>query len=431
MSKVFESWGRYPKARHSVVAALRERLPEAPAGCSLLPFGLGRSYGDSCLNDGNALIDTAPLGYFRHFDAETGMLRCEAAVSLDEILKVFVPRGWFLPVTPGTRFVTVGGAIANDVHGKNHHGAGSFGHQLLRFELLRPEGVRLECSREKNADLFRATIGGLGLTGLITWAEFRLKRIMNPLIDSETIKFSSLKEFFALSEESGAFEYSVSWIDCLSPGGRGLFMRGNNNRTIEAATLPVHRSKSLTFPLEAPGFLLNPLTVRAFNALYYGKQRQQMVRKTVHYEPFFYPLDAVLEWKRMYGRRGFLQWQCVVPFGEGADALGEILSMISASGKGSFLAVLKTFGDVAPLGLMSFPRKGVTLALDFPNDGAATFALLDRLDTVVRSVGGAIYAAKDARMSPETFAVSYPAAQEFAKHIAPGFSSSFWRRVTA
>ncbi|NMC63870.1 MAG: FAD-binding oxidoreductase [SAR324 cluster bacterium] len=435
MKKRFESWGRYPKERHTVIpVSSRTELPVLQSGQTMLPFGLGRSYGDSCLNHQNVLLDTGPLSYLLDFDQQTGLLRCEAGISLDEILRVFVPRGWFLPVTPGTRFVTVGGAIANDVHGKNHHCAGAFGQHVLRFGLLRSDNKHLECSPNQNSDLFNATIGGMGLTGLITWAEIKLKAIKNPLIDSETVKFTNLKEFFELSEESEKkYEFSVSWVDCLAKGdslGRGLFMRGNTNNEIDPLLLKPHRSLSLTFPFEAPSALLNNFTIRAFNCAYYGKQRKREIKKTVHYEPFFYPLDAMLEWNRMYGKRGFFQWQCVVPYGQGSGAIEEIFKLIADSGKGSFLAVLKTFGDIPSPGLMSFPRKGVTLALDFPNDGPPTLELMDRLDQVVCSVKGAIYAAKDARMSPKTFRVSYPRAEEFSKFIDPKFSSSFWRRVT-
>lgn len=435
MKKVFESWGRYPKASHTVLPVVsRTKLQALPKEQTVLPFGLGRSYGDSCLNNGNIILDVSPLSYFLDFDETTGILRCEAGVSLDEILTVFVPRAWFLPATPGTRFVTVGGAIANDVHGKNHHCAGTFGCHVLRFGLLRSNGDNLECSPEKNKDLFSATIGGLGLTGLITWAEIKLKKIKNPLFDSETVKFANLDEFFAISEESESkYEYSVSWVDCLAKGaslGRGLFMRGNTNNEIDPKDIKARRALTVSFPFEAPSFLLNNLSIKAFNCLYYAKQQKREVAKTVHYEPFFYPLDAILEWKRMYGKRGFLQWQCVVPYAEGSDAIKEIFRMISDSGKGSFLAVLKTFGDIPSPGIMSFPRKGVTLALDFANDGRETFALLDRLDAVVRSVKGAIYPAKDARMSPETFEVSFPQLNKFKPYIDPKFSSSFWRRTT-
>ncbi len=435
MKKVFESWGRFPEAAHKEVVQFRrsDGLSRLPPGMSVLPFGLGRSYGDSCLNNENALLDTASLAYVQEFDNETGVLRCEAGVSLDEILTVFVPRGWFLPVTPGTRFVTMGGAIANDVHGKNHHCAGAFGKHVRRFGLLRSDGSSVECSPSSNADLFNATIGGLGLTGLITWAEIQLKKIRNPMIDSETVKFGNLDEFFAISEESEKYEYSVSWVDCVSKGdalGRGLFMRGSSNTTVDRKDLKPRKSLTLTFPFEAPSFLLNPLTIKAFNIAYYGKQRAKEVKKTVHYEPFFYPLDAVLEWKRMYGKRGFLQWQCAVPYGDGGAAIKEIFRLIADSGKGSFLAVLKTFGDIPSPGMLSFPRNGVTLALDFANEGDKLHTLLDSLDGIVRSVKGAIYAAKDARMSKETFNISYPRAHEFSKFIDPKFSSSFWRRVT-
>lgn len=429
----YESWGRYPKVTNQTV--LRATSPSAPLplpsdNLSVLPFGLGRSYGDSCVNDNNAIIETSGLSNLISFNAETGVLRAESGVNLATILEVFVPRGWFLPVTPGTKFVTLGGAIANDIHGKNHHRAGTFGCHVTRFGLLRSTGEHLTCSPTENTQLFRATIGGMGLTGLITWAEIQLRAIRSPYLDTRTIKFKNLDDFIQVSKENDPiYEYSVSWVDCTTEGenlGRGLFMAGNfSERTKSKKPL----SLSLPFPCEAPSWLLNSLFMRSFNTLYYNKQRSRTVDALTHYEPFFYPLDAILNWNRMYGSRGFFQYQFVVPFDSDGRTIKEIFTRITRSKRASFLAVLKTFGDVPSPGIMSFPRKGITLALDFPNQGAPTLKLMEQLDEVVLQAGGSLYPAKDARMSHAGFIQSHPRLAEFEPHIDPRFSSSFWRRV--
>lgn len=431
--RTFESWGRYPKVRDQHVVQTvspKAPLPLPSDGRSVLPFGLGRSYGDSCLNENNAVIDTSGLSCFISFDEKDGVVKAEAGVSLATILEVFVPRGWFLPVTPGTKFVTLGGAIANDIHGKNHHKAGTFGRHVLSFGLLRSDGVHRTCSPKENTELFNATIGGLGLTGLMTWVELQLVPIQSPYLDTRTIKFRNLDEFFDISATSDElFDYSVSWVDCTSEGdnlGRGLFMAGNFSERRKAKT---HTMPSLPFPCDAPSWLLNSYFMRSFNMLYYNKQLKHTVDALTHYEPFFYPLDAILNWNRMYGKRGFFQYQLVVPFDQDRNIIKEIFRRITRSKRASFLAVLKTFGSVGSPGLMSFPDKGVTLALDFPNDGAPTLALMNELDQIVKDARGRIYAAKDARMSPEMFKLSYPRYEEFMKYIDPKFSSSLWRRV--
>lgn len=431
LTTAIASWGRYPQvAQHSQRLAWScEPLPRP--GSALLPFGLGRSYGDSCLNDQHTLLLTRGLDRFLAFDRKNGLLRCESGVSLAEILALVVPHGWFLPVTPGTKFVTVGGAVANDVHGKNHHRAGSFGNQLRAFELLRSDGRRLRCAAEENADYFTATIGGLGLTGLITWVELQLKPIVSPLIEHEVIRFSGLAEFFALSLQSAeSHEYTVAWIDCLASGnalGRGHFIRGNHATT--GAPLRPSKPPWLTIPCNLPRRTLNPLTLHAFNRAYYWRQPRKSKHRRSHYDPFFYPLDAVNHWNRLYGRPGFFQYQCVVPFAEGPGPIQEILAAIAAARQGSFLAVLKTFGSIPSRGLLSFPRPGVTLALDFPNRGAATLNLFTRLDALVGQAGGALYPAKDARMSPAIFRLSFPRLEQFIPFLDPSFSSTFWRRV--
>jgi FAD/FMN-containing dehydrogenase len=434
----YASWGNYPLAHAKSVLSLRwrhEPLPEREAGTTLLPYGLGRSYGDSCLNDGGTLVDASGLDRFIAFDPASGLLRCEAGVTHAGLIAEFVPRGWFPPVTPGTRWVTVGGSIANDIHGKNHHHAGSFGCHLSRFELLRSNGERLVCSPDEHGELFRATIGGLGLTGLITWAEIRLRRIPGPLIERESVKLGCLDEFFEQAAEHDArSEYTVAWIDCLARGkalGRGLFFHGEHRAAAAddgGSTLSPSR---LVVPLDAPQLLLSPPVLRAFNTLYYHRQLRRRVRRAIPLGSFFYPLDSIRDWNRLYGKRGFMQHQSVVPHRDGKLAVGSLLRLIADAGLGSFLAVLKVLGERDSGGLLSFPRPGLTLALDFPNRGRSTFELLDRLDAIVREHGGRVYPAKDARMSSATFRDGYPRWEEFSRWIDPAFSSSFWRRVTA
>ena len=423
----FQSWGRFPKAEQDV-HAMRWKdgaLPDSGAK-SVLPFGLGRSYGDSCLNDGNSLVETSGLNRFIAFDQNVGTLCCEAGVSLDDILKLIVPKGWFLPTTPGTKFITVGGAIANDIHGKNHHIAGTFGCHVKAFELLRSDGSRIRCTPRTNTELYKATIGGLGLTGLITWAEFRLKKIENAWIEMESIKFEGIREFMKLSKESDRdWEYTVSWIDCVSRGkafARGIFMRGNH-APASVMSRRVHAEPKLTALFDCPNVLLNSLSIKAFNALYYGKQRAKKARTRTHYDPFFYPLDAVNEWNRIYGNRGFFQYQFVVPFDGGVETMENILEKITRSKQGSFLAVIKTFGNKKSPGMLSFPKPGITLALDFPNRGESTMQLFEALDELVESAGGSIYPAKDARMSAELFQNTFPQWEAFSQYIDPQFSS--------
>lgn len=431
-----ESWGRYPSARQQwrPVEWAHEVLPRGEKERWVLPYGQGRSYGDSCLNHGGVLLSTQHLNRFLAFDRTQGVLRCEAGATLDQILRLIVPQGWFLPVTPGTRFVSIGGAIANDVHGKNHHRAGTFGCHVRSLALVRSDGQRIECGPDHNSDWFAATVGGLGLTGLIVSAEIQLKPIASLGIVMESQRFRDLNEFMALSVEAEQDdEYSVAWVDCLASGkrlGRGLFMRGNHAPPSAQGPSPRAPRPGLSVPLDAPSLLLNRISMRAFNTLYYHRHPSGVRRRCVHYEPFFYPLDAIRNWNRIYGHRGFLQYQCVVPFTDGTRTIAALLERIARSGRGSFLSVLKTFGNVHSPGLLSFPRPGITLALDFPFRGPATLALLDELDIITRDAGGAVYPAKDARMSAASFQAFYPAWQHFARYVDPHFSSSFWRRVT-
>ncbi len=428
------SWGRVHKVeqeqvlfsnRSDVLASLAHKSK------AYLAYGNGRSYGDSCLNPGGIALKTKRLDRYLSFDPITGILSCEAGILLSEILTLIVPQGWFLPVTPGTRFVSVGGAIANDVHGKNHHLRGTFGCHIRQLELLRSDGQRLICSTQNHADYFAATVGGLGLTGLITWAEIQLSRICNSWIDVETIRYESLDEFFDLSFESGPdYEYTVSWVDgaCLGKRlGRGLFMRGNHAPVNVVG--PKYVSKTRSFPFVPPVSMINSLTLKAFNLAYYHKQLQKKARLIQHYEPFFYPLDSFLEWNRIYGPSGFYQYQCVVPSQYSREAMTELLTEIAKSGMASFLAVLKVYGDILSPGMLSFPLSGVSLALDFPNRGDKLQRLFTRLDSIISSANGRLYPAKDARMPGTLFRDGYLRWQEFSDYIDPHFSSSFWRRV--
>lgn len=430
------SWGRYPAARNQHHRWLHDRsaaLPMPDSG-TVLVRGNGRSYGDSCLDPGGTLLHARTLDRFIAFDPASGVLRCEAGVTLSEIIDLALPQGWFLPVTPGTRLATVGGAIGNDVHGKNHHLMGNFGHHLRRLELLRSDGARLELSPSADGNgLFQATLGGLGLTGCITWAELQLRRIPGPWLESESIRFEGLDEFFALSASSAAtHEYTVAWIDCLASGkqlGRGHFLR-SDHAAPPPEDCPAVRESRRSMPFTPPFSLVNGLSLRAFNTLYYWRQPARRKRAVTHYRPYFYPLDGIGHWNRMYGPRGFMQHQCVLPPAHAREGVAALLKEIARSGQGSFLAVLKEFGERPSLGMLSFPRPGTTLALDFPNTGPEVFRLLDRLDAIVAEAGGAIYPAKDARMSPAIFRSGYPRLQEFARHIDPAFSSGLWRRLT-
>jgi len=426
------SWGNYPKVEHAAVVPLYWRhLPLPAAQAPMLPAGLARSYGDSCLNEGGTLLATAAMDRLVAFDRTAGVIRCEAGATLAGLLEIVVPAGWFLPVVPGTAFVTVGGAIANDVHGKNHHVAGTFGDHVLRFELLRSDGSRVECSRESRSDLFRATVGGLGLTGLITWAEIQLARAPSAFFDVETIRMRNLDHFFELSEASSrSHEYTVAWVDALARGealGRGTFMRANPSHEGGYA---VPKPPRLSIPFDFPSFALNRPGIALFNALYRSRASRLAPRASHEpYSSYLFPLDGIAHWNRMYGARGFFQHQSVVPPAKARESIARMLDEIATAGEASFLSVLTVFGDREGPGLLSFARPGVMLALDFPMRGPRTLELLDRLDAIVRDAGGAIYPAKDARMSPETFRASFPRWDEFRSFVDPGFSSSFWRRV--
>ncbi len=429
------SWGNYPHAQHHVktINWIDNSIPPLEGAHSALPYGNGRSYGDVAINDGGISLATKSLDRFISLDTQEGILRCEAGVLLGDIIPLIIQHGWFLPVTPGTQFVTLGGAMANDVHGKNHHNAGTFGNHVLSFELLRSDNQVYDCSPSNNHELFKATIGGLGLTGLITTVTLRLNKVAGSKMAIENISFRNLDEGLDLFIKHHKSTYSVAWIDCLSTGpelGRGILTLGEHCESDQAYDRGVTK---LSIPFYFPGYVLNKWSVKAFNSFYYHYGNYHRGRKKSELEPFFYPLDKILKWNNVYGRNGFYQHQCVIPSSDkedGRDTVKKLLNAISQSGNASFLAVLKTFGDIESPGLLSFPMPGITLALDIPNKGKKTLALLEQLDEIVMSVGGRIYPAKDARMSSETFTSGFPAWREFSNYIDPQFSSSFWRRVT-
>jgi FAD/FMN-containing dehydrogenase len=423
------SWGRLGSFEHevSVLYDRHQVVPQLKSSRTGIAHGMGRSYGDVCLNPDGVLWQTTGLDRFISLDQNSGRLVCEAGMLLRDIQRLVIPHGWILPVTPGTQLVTVGGAIANDVHGKNHHVLGSFGDHVKWIKLIRTDGVIIECEPDFLSDWFAATVGGLGLTGIITEVAIQLRQVASPWLDTETVAYANLDEFFHLADDSEAdWEHTVSWIDCVSKGGRGLFMRGNPT---DVSTRQEPKSRKLTMPFVPPISLVNRLSLRLFNITYFNLKKWQVGRSITHYESFFYPLDNLMEWNRMYGPKGFFQYQSVVPRSVGYDAVQAMLREIARSGDGSFLAVLKTFGNRQSVGMMSFPQPGVTLALDFPNKGDRTLKLFERLDAIVREAGGRLYPAKDARMPRDLFEAGYPRLAEFLQYRDPGMSSALSRRL--
>jgi FAD/FMN-containing dehydrogenase len=434
MARTLESWGRFPSAdpKQQVITVCDRSVPHIPDGSFALPYGNGRSYGDVCLNDAGYMLYTKGLNRTLAFDESRGLLKCESGVLLKDILSFIAPKLWFLPVVPGTGFVTLGGAIANDVHGKNHHVLGSFGLHVTCLELLRSDGQVLICSPNENSKLFRATIGGLGLTGLITWAEIQLIRIPSQNLIQEIIPFSSIEEYIELAEETDlSFEYSAAWLDLASKNerfGRGLLFRANFAPTDYRRSDKARRS--IAVPSWLPFSFVNRPTINLFNKLYYSRQSTVGNTACTDFRRFFFPLDTLRNWNHLYGPRGFTQYQCVVPIrSNGRIPIKLIIDVVRKIRPSSSLAVAKLFGDISSLGLLSFARRGVTLAMDFPNKNNSHFRLMDELDDIVIKAGGAVYLAKDARMSTDAFRAIYPEVSEFSSFIDPRFSSTLWRRL--
>jgi FAD/FMN-containing dehydrogenase len=427
-----QSWGRVGAPGHRVVTpntVARARAAIVREG-AWLPHGMGRSYGDVALNAGGTLISTRALDRFVAFDRDSGILEAEAGVTLEEVIRIALPHGWFLPTTPGTKYVSLGGAIANDVHGKNHHRAGTLGCWVRSIELARSDGSVQTCRPDANTEMFRATIAGLGMTGLITRVTLQLVRVPGAFLDSEDVAFSSLAGFFDLAAQSdaGRWEHTVAWIDCAGArAGRGIFSRANwSSDCRRDARLDGFKP---CVPVDAPAFLLNRFSVRAFNELYFRLKAARARRARIHFNACFYPLDGILDWNRLYGRPGFYQYQCVIPRSAQRETMATLLGEIAKSSQASFLAVIKQFGERSSPGLLSFPMPGTHVALDFPNRGATTHALFARLDAIVAAAGGRLYPAKDGRMSAALFRSGYPAWTQVSALKDPNVQSDFWRRV--
>ena len=405
------SWGMYPKIKNTVFKfnkkkTLRKIINKHD---ELIPYGNGRSYGDSALSSN--IINNRPNNYFINFNKETGLLYVRAGVLLSEILESFVPRGWFLKVTPGTKLITVGGAIASDIHGKNHHVEGCFSKCIKEFKIMLADGEVVTCSKEATPNLFKATCGGQGLTGIILDAKIYLKKINSQYIDQTTIKTKNLKETFEAFEEYQDKPYSAAWIDCLAKGskiGKCLLIVGDFR---DDGKLDYKVKKQKSIPFNFPSFALNNWSVRAFNWLYYNKVKEKVSKQKVDIDTFFYPLDAIGHWNHIYGKNGFTQYQFILPKESSYKGLEEVLTTISKSGKGSFLAVLKLYGK-ANDNYLSFPMEGYSLALDFKIE-KGLFELLDKLDEIVVKFEGRIYLAKDVRVTKETFEKGYPQIETF------------------
>lgn len=411
---ICSAWGMYPKVkckrfRFEQVTTLKEIIANQNR---LIPSGNGRSYGDSALSEN--IIDVKQRNYFIDFDDKSGLLHVQAGVLLSEILECFVPRGWFLKVTPGTKLITVGGAIASDVHGKNHHVEGCFSESIKEFNIILADGDTTLCSQETTPELFKATCGGQGLTGVILDAKIFLKKINSQYINQTTVKTKNLKETFEAFEENKDKPYSVAWIDCLAKGGstgRCLLMMGEFK---DDGNLDYKHKKQKTVPFNFPSFALNNWSIKVFNWLYYGKVQKRVSKQTVNIDTFFYPLDSIDHWNRIYGKNGFTQYQFILPKETSYEGLQEILGAIAASGKGSFLAVLKLYGK-ANGNWLSFPMEGYSLALDFKIE-KGLFDLLDKLDEIVVKYKGRIYLTKDARVSKKTFEKGYSQIETFRQY---------------
>ena len=438
MSTPLLSWGRFPvRPQTPLTVHWRAELPSQLATTAerhgtTLPFGNGRSYGDSCLAASDHVISLRPLDRFIAADWATGVLRAEAGITFGQILAACIPHGWFLPVTPGTQYLTLGGAIANDVHGKNHHQRGTLGRHVQRFGLIRSDTGRVECSPEENPELFGATIGGLGLTGVIEWAELQLMPIRSSQLRTASQRFGNLAEFFQLSTAlDPQHEFAVAWIDCAAQGksmGRGVYSVGD---FLEEGPLEVAEPGGLVVPITPPLKLVNRMSLRAFNTLYWRRAPTSACTQDVGYQPFLYPLDGLAQWNRLYGPAGFQQYQCVLPNSNAAESLPELVKAIAQSGHGSFLAVLKRCGDLASPGWLSFPMPGISLALDFLQSSALETELFPRLDAIVHAAGGRLYPAKDAHVSGQDFRASYPAWEKPEALRDQALLSRFWQRVTA
>lgn len=406
-------WGRYPKTTVELIQpadsqALQKQFTSQKKPTPCIARGCGRSYGDSALS--GQLVSSRFLDSFLSLDEETKTLRCGAGIALGDILKVCIPRGLFLPVLPGTKAVSVGGAIAADVHGKNHHLDGSFCKHVKSISIVLASGELVSCSEQENAELFRATCGGMGLTGVIVEASLSLDSIPSSYIDQRSLVANNLHECFEHIEDNADSKYSVAWLDCLATGdnlGRSVLYLGEHAASKNRKTDTLYRERAAVgVPFSTPSLLLNKTTMSLFNAGYFGVQRRKKGSSTLGCDNYFFPLDGISNWNRLYGSNGFLQYQFVIPSDGALEGITSVLKKVSEKGKGSFLTVLKKFGE-ANENLLSFPKAGYTLTLDFKNE-PALFPLLEELDQIVLAHDGRLYLAKDARMSEDVFKASYP-----------------------
>ncbi len=417
------NWGNYPVIDAEVVdfSNIKELGELLKNNEECIPRGMGRCYGDSALS--SSIISTLKFNRFLEFDEEKGTLCCESGVTLEEILDIIVPKGWFFAVTPGTKEITVGGAIGSDVHGKNHHKSGAFSSHLLSMRIMLSDGGVVSCSPEINSELFHATCGGMGLTGIVIEAVIKLKKIESVFIKETSIRASCLEEIMNHIEDSEHCSYSVAWIDCLSKGkslGRSHLILGEFATAAEARKkvknknpLLLPQKRKLGVPSFFPGFLLNFLTIKLFNLLFYHKHVPKTKNRLVTYDSFFYPLDCIRNWNRLYGKKGFTQYQMVLPIEQSREGFTKILTLIAQNKIGAFLSILKTFGEQD--GVLSFPQRGYTLTLDIPISQKA-FNFMDRLDKVVLDFGGRLYLTKDVRMKKDMFRQSYTNSEKFIQY---------------
>lgn len=427
------SWGRQPQKKQKELIVVRDlietQIKDYSKSEEVLPYGQGRSYGDSCLNTQGVLLSSEQINHFISFDKEQGIIESYAGVTLEDLLELIVPEGWFLPVSPGTKYISLGGAVANDIHGKNHHIEGTFGNHVLEINLVRSNGEKIKCSKEQNSDLYSATIGGLGLTGFILSIKIKLKKISSAFIDVETFKFKGFSEFMHLTQQSDSnYEYTVSWFDCMVDNAeeiKGLFMRGNHS---QEGKLCSKNKKLANIPIIPKFSFVNKLSMKLFNNLYYLKQISKFNKSRLHYDLFFYPLDLVPNWNLLYGQSGFVQLQFVIPIETAHKTIDKVILLIKKYQTGSSISVLKAFGEMKSPGLLSFPRKGITIAMDFPYK-SDTKEMMHKIYDLILEQQGAIYPAKDMLMSSDHFTKSFDNIDIFKNFIDPRFNSDLWQRV--
>lgn len=430
------SWGRLKRASAPQVIKpnnyedLLKNLKKHKKLGKVLPIGLMRSYGDSCLIKEGLLLDMTEFKKINSFDEQSGLINVQAGISLDELLKFIVPKGWFIPTSPGTKYVTIGGAIANDIHGKNHHKFGSFCNSVKKIKVLSTDG-KLQLLEDPDDEMFKATCGGLGLTGLILEAEIELAEIKSSYLNVETIKFNNLEEFFEIEKQSiENYEFTVSWIDLTNESkyfGRGLFQRAN---WADDNNFMPHSSFKIPIPFGVGFNLVSKKLMKLFNFLYFSKNLKKKTKEKTHYGTFFYPLDVLRGWNKLYGKNGFSQYQFVLPEENSKAGLDEMLEVLKNDKFMPRLCVLKTFGKIPSLGHLSFPLKGTTLAMDFPVNIKKIKNLYSKLDEIVIKNGGRIYPAKDSFMNSKTFQSSYKNFHKFKKFKDTHISSDFWERVS-